>query len=193
MAKRKKNIRLKNCPACKDGVCKTCKGKGKVRIVSGRNKGSTFERHTAKEVSEWTGMEFKRTPMSGGWAKTGDITPKNPKDMVKFPFNLELKNQESWTIPMLMKLEGGKLPKKVAGWWKQCEDDAKKSKRIPLLLMTKANEPVFLMMKTEQFRKLKLHKVVNASMKCGTKRVILWEEFLKIPYAKIVKTLRGKP
>lgn len=47
--------------------------------VNGRNKGANFERVIAKQLSEWCGFTITRTPSSGGWAKTGDITPKDPK------------------------------------------------------------------------------------------------------------------
>lgn len=189
--KRKSKIRYKACPACANGVCKTCKGSGQVRIVKGRSKGATFEREIARQVTAWTGTEFKRTPMSGGWAKTGDITPKDPKAMVDWPFNMELKNQESWTIPMLFKVSDTVEAKKMQGWWKQCTDDATKAKKIPLLLMTKKNEPVFLMMRTTEFKRLRLHKNVPVSMKCGFRRIVLWEDFIKIPYKTILKGLRG--
>ena len=191
--KKKSKPRYKKCQSCKDGVCKTCKGTNQVRIVKGRSKGATFERDVAAQVTLWTGMKFTRTPMSGGWSKTGDITPKDPAHMVIFPFNMELKNQEAWTISALMKIDDkGKFAKKIEGWWKQCTDDAKKSNRVPLLLMTKANEQVFLMLRTTEFKKLGLHREIRSSIKCGKRRIVLWEEFISVPYKEIVKRLKGK-
>lgn len=193
--KKPRKKRFKVCPECKKnpGVCSACKGTCQSRIKNGRNKGNTFERAIAKQITDWVGVPFSRVPLSGGWNQTGDITPKKPEDMVKWKFGVECKNQEAWTIPMLFKFKDFRtMPKKVKGWWKQCADDAKKSKRTPLLIFTKANEPVFLLMRTPMFRRLQLSKTATAYMTCGKFRVMLWEEFLTVPYPQIVKRLKGK-
>lgn len=193
--KRKKKKREKACPNCgKDGKCRICKGTGKVRIVRARQKGQTFERAIAKQITDWSGIECRRTPLSGGWNKIGDVTPKDPKQMSTFPFTLELKNQESWTPHMFLKISNSKdLPKMIANWWNQCCDDAKKSKRkvIPLLLFTKANYPVFLMLKTNDFLRLHLHHLEKPNIVCGDLRVMLWEELVKIPYDILVDNIEA--
>jgi len=191
---------MKKCPDCKGkgqcspcngiGVCKTCDGHKVVRIVQGNIKGDTFERDIAKEVSYWTGMEFKRTPMSGGWAKTGDITPKNPKHMVKFPFNMELKNQEIFSVTQLMGMAmTDTWPKHIRAWWKQCIDDAKKSKRTPLLLMTKAHEHIYLMMRKKDFKAMGLMSCATVMIRPNGFRIMLWSDFLKQPYDKTLKAI----
>ncbi len=193
-----KRKRLKPCPGCKGTkICGVCKGCGVVQYVHGRNKGSTFERAIAKQVSGWTGVHFTRTPSSGGWNKTGDITPKDPKAMVAFPFNIECKNQEIFSSTMLVSCAGIKLTKTIAKWWKQCTDDSKKSKRIPLLIMSCAREPVFVMMHKEMFVKLRLIKKATFSMKIKSKkgghlRVMLWSDFLKIDYSAVALRLERK-
>jgi len=184
---------MKRCPDCSgSGTCKSCGGHGEVRIVQGRKKGSTFERAIAKDVSDWTGVEFKRTPMSGGWAKTGDITPKKPKEMVNFPFNIECKNQQTFSTAALMEsaLDGELKNKAFQSWWKQCTDDAKKSKRVPLLVMTKANEPVYVLMWRTHFKLMNLMRHASVVFRIGEMRGMLWKDFLKPPYKRI-KTIKG--
>lgn len=185
---------MKRCPACKGtGTCRECDGHGEVRIVKGRSKGNKFENQTAKQITEWTGVEFKRTPMSGGWAKTGDITPKNPKAMIDFPFTIECKNNESFNAGgLIQSAKEGTLPKNVKSWWKQCTDDSKKSKKIPLLVMTKAREPVYVMMFRTTFNGLDLMKNCSAVIRFAGLRVMLWEEFLAKPYEEIVEVLGDK-
>lgn len=195
MKKRKK--RIAKCKACRGiGKCSTCKGTGEIRIINARSKGSTFERKIAQEVSVWTGIEFKRTPMSGGWAKTGDITPKEPKEMVKFPFNLELKNQESWSWGLLFqkgvdrkrkkKLIKGKLMGPVKDWWLQAKGDAKKSKRIPILIFTRNGEHEYCMIRNSLFQQLNLEEQLKTYIVRGPFRIFLWKELLKIPYQDIL-------
>ena len=194
----KKKKRLKPCSACKGtakhppiiikGIraCRPCKGTGEVPCIQGRPKGAGFERDIANQLSTWTGVIFRRTPSSGGWAKTGDITPKDPKAMVAFPFNIECKNQEVLTT---LAMFGMKDSETIRGWWKQCAGDAKKSKRIPLLIFTKAHFPVFLLMRQKNFDQLGLNSLQTVLIH-GKMRAVLWEDFLSIPYKTIVRRLK---
>lgn len=162
-------------------------------MTNGRRKGAKFENAIAREVTAWTGVKFTRTPSSGGWAKTGDITPKDPKEMVKFPFNLELKNNETWNLPMLFKFaDTGKLPKPYSDWWKQCTDDAKKSKRIPMVVFSRSYDLVYCIMREKEFRALGLTRSASIYIRVGVYRVCLWKEVLQIPYKRVMKTVRKK-
>jgi len=154
--------------------------------VNGRAKGASFERRIAKQISEWCGFHCVRTPMSGGWCKTGDVTPKDPKDMVGFIFNMELKKQEKWNFTQLFQMP---LSGKFKSWWNQCIDDAKKSKRIPVLIFTKNHEQVFCALRKEEFRKLKLNTGTNAYLRIGGLRVCLWQDILNIPYQVVLDRL----
>lgn len=160
--------------------------KSTTKRVNGRKKGASFERKIAAEVSDWIGAKCTRTPSSGGWAKTGDITPKDPKDMVKFRFNMELKKREGWNFTQLFNLP---LEGQFKSWWEQCVNDAKKSKRTPLLIFSKNHERVFCMMRQDDFRKLGLNRSV-AYLRIGGLRVCLWQDLLQIPYSTVLGRMK---
>jgi len=137
--------------------------------------------------------------MSGGWSKkSGDVTPKDPKHMVKFLFSVEAKNQEGFSAAMLVKAAidskaAGEavLPKLIAGWWKQATGDAKRGKKIPLLVMTRANEPIWVMMESWVFVGSESMKRASAVMRIGNLRAMPWKEFLNSEYGDIVILLKG--
>ena len=110
----------------------------KKKRKNGRRIGSTFERLLAFVLTEWSGYEIKRTPMSGGWAKSnvnrmvGDVTPVVPEEMSLWPFNMEAKKRENWNFSDLIKNTNQTAG--ILDWWKQCITDAKDSKRIPVFL-----------------------------------------------------------
>ena len=190
MVKKKKTPRLVTCKKCKGKPCTQCKGTGKTKAINARSKGAVFERNIAKEVSEWTGITFSRTPSSGGWAKTGDITPKDPKQMVDFPFNMELKNNQSWNLSELLKGTG---VDGIEAFWDQCTSDAKKSKRIPLLVFTQNGEDVYCMMYEGHVHQC--HKLIDyidgATFLFQNRLVFLWSDFLRQNYKKLIKQLKG--
>lgn len=82
-----------------------------------RNKGSSFERTIAKRFEEVLGVDFVRTPQSGGFAKNldktegfrGDIVPAS-KD-VNFKLHIECKNTKTWSLPAWLKQAQGDCPK----------------------------------------------------------------------------------
>lgn len=195
MKKQKRKLRSKPCQFCNTGkrknpgVCKPCAGSGQVRIINGRNKGSTFERNVAKEVSNWTGILFTRSPSSGGWNQTGDITPKNPQHMVDFPFNLELKNQEILQFSHIFQVPKNKKTP-IRKWWKQAYLDAIKSGKIPVLVFTKSHEEVFCMVQRSTFNRLQIHRTARVQVHIGNHIVFLWRDFLAVPYLKMVERLK---
>ena len=153
-----------------------------------RLKGSTFERQIAKDISSWTGMHFTRTPMSGGWSKTGDVTPKKPEHMVKFPFNIECKNQNVFCTNIIIKMvESGSMPKILKKWWKQCSDDAKKSKRIPILIMSNSRQPIWVMLTAKHFKAMGLMKYSSIVVRFEGFRLLLWSDFLNTEFKSILK------
>ena len=85
-----------------------------------RRKGSGYERKVAHILEVVWDEKFKRTPLSGGWAKekiTGDIVPIDRQED-NFPFSIECKNQKAISVPK---------------WLNQAKEDCPEGK-IPLLI-----------------------------------------------------------
>ena len=78
-------------------------------------KGANFERAVAKKLKDVYGVEFVRTPLSGGFLKNkiksqdfkGDIVPADKN--VICVLHMEIKSQKIWSLP---------------AWLKQAENDA---------------------------------------------------------------------
>jgi hypothetical protein len=157
------------------------KGKG------ARNKGSTFERKIAKSLSEWTGFVITRTPMSGGFYKSGDLTPKEPEEQIRWPFSVELKNTEAWNIKQLFQIKSEEdMPKCFAKWWAQCTDDASQHDKKPALIFTQNFKPEFIMFRERDYGALFTPLKQCTYISCGELRVMLLEDFLSIPYASFI-------
>lgn len=103
--------------------------KNSKRGKSSRNKGANYERTIAKVFKEKLGVELKRTPQSGGFAKDsskgdefrGDIIVAD-KD-IDFKLHIECKNHKSWSI---------------LAWLNQAIEDCPKDK-IPVVIYHKHN------------------------------------------------------
>jgi len=107
-------------------------------------KGSSYENKVAKLLGDWWGGKFSRVPASGGlqWGAdqrvAGDIVP--PAD-VYFPFVVECKKREEWTMEHVL-LDIGD-PK---DWWKQVVMDARRIKKVPLLIFSRNRAKDFVML-----------------------------------------------
>jgi len=180
--KKAKKIQYKKCNGCKGNkICGDCKGTGQIRVVHSRNKGSSFERSVAQEISKWTGSVVTRTPMSGGYNKFGDITPKDPALMISFPYCIELKNREAWDFSELLK--GTNIKTGILSWWQQVLGDAGKSKKHPLLIFTKNLEPNYGLTFSKIFEAT--FEVLPVHFKIYDLRIFLFEELLKVPYNQV--------
>lgn len=97
-----------------------------------KRKGAEFELSVAKILTKWWGETFKRTPLSGGWAKgvvCGDVLSLDENST--FPFSVECKRDESFSLYQLLKYPAtGPLKK----WWYQAWSESKEGK-IPLLII----------------------------------------------------------
>jgi len=109
-----------------------------------KTKGNANERFVAKRFQNWWGFgTFVRTPSSGGWGnkkefKTeGDVVPEDKL----FPFHLELKKQENWT------LEGLFSDKCIVWkWWNQARTECTPPRK-PMLVFTRNHMPQFCVLK----------------------------------------------
>lgn len=94
-----------------------------------KRKGGNYERSIAKKFQEKYGVELKRTPQSGGFAKKcdladdyrGDITIVDTKQMLLV--HIECKDQKTWQLKQ---------------WLKQAEEDCPKG-RVPLVIFHQHN------------------------------------------------------
>ena len=99
------------------------------RGKSAKRKGSNYERTIAKKFQKAYGVELKRTPQSGGFAKKsekaddfrGDITIVDPKQMLLV--HIECKDQKTWS-----------LPKWISQSTEDCPDD-----KVPLVIFHQHN------------------------------------------------------
>lgn len=115
-----------------------------------RNKGNSFENTVAKMLTEWSGYEHKRVPLSGGWQKnvvSGDVFCCAEHDVayksksICVPFSWECKNQERWDLATLFKPEADKNI--IGKFWAQAADDAKVNAKAPALIFTRNFQPIF--------------------------------------------------
>lgn len=117
-------------------------------VKQGKNakrKGGQYERDIAKKFQERYGVELKRTPQSGGFAKKsekaddfrGDITIVDTKKMLLL--HIECKNQKQWSLPK---------------WLKQSEEDCPEG-RTPIVVFHQHNSSKdYVSLSLEDFLKL---------------------------------------
>lgn len=104
--------------------------------MNSRRKGAKNEREVAKALKDWTGKEFAKTPASGGlqWKTAnskGDVVCTTEGHY--FPFCVEAKFHVKIDFSHL--LTPGIKNVEILDFWKQCVRDAKKCKKVPMLLM----------------------------------------------------------
>ena len=135
---------------------KTKKETASRRGRSSRNKGASFERKLAKLFREAFGVEFVRTPQSGGFARhmdgtegfRGDIVPAD-RDVV-FLLHVEAKNAKTWSFPQ---------------WMAQAEADAPEGK-VPVVVAHKhgTSESYVLINLTDFLDLIPLDKVIKGGV-----------------------------
>lgn len=116
------------------------------RTKAARHKGSRAQRDLAKLLGLWffaDSNSFHSTPASGALRWKSDVA-KTRGDIIcsaddKFPYSIEVKNQEkgSWDLLSLLLNEGPILKK----WWAQCLDDAIVVDKNPWLIFTRNQVP----------------------------------------------------
>jgi hypothetical protein len=120
----------------------------KIMATTGKGskiKGSDYENKVAKLLTEWWGEgKFSRVPASGGlhWGDdqrvAGDIVP--PAN-ANFPFVVECKKREEWSMEHVL-LDIGQ-PRE---WWSQVVMDARRIKKVPLLIFSRNRAKDFVML-----------------------------------------------
>lgn len=116
--------------------------------LNSRSKGNRFENQCCKLFEELIGHPFRKTRGSGAGVVCGDIAPysENQEEFLKwtseFPFTIEAKNNEYMELHHLLV-----SPKTSFIWksWEQAVDNAKRTGKIPFLLLTKNHFPILCM------------------------------------------------
>jgi len=128
-----------------------------------RNKGRNFELDVAKLFTAWAGSEFRRVPLSGGWQSskvvTGDIflvaeyeaASIGDEPRVRFPFSVECKKQEGWDFAQLFS-DSEKCPLRL--FWAQATSDARKLKKLPVIIFSRNYLPIFIIIGTKTVNSL---------------------------------------
>lgn len=104
--------------------------------INSRSKGGRYERELVKKFEGFWGTHFSRTPYSGAWTGnktqeghdtvTGDIITAHESN---FPFTVEAKMREGWTIEHLINNTG-----QIKEWWGQTVRDGENGNKVPLLV-----------------------------------------------------------
>ena len=125
-----------------------------------RTKGANYERTIAKKLKEFFGIDFARTPQSGGFAKKAEKASNFRGDIVSIDkdydisMHMELKNHNAWSLP---------------AWIKQAEEDCPEGK-LPCVIMHKPNTSIdYITMRLEDFLAL-----------CDNEKVLIRNEGEKI-------------
>lgn len=112
-----------------------------------RVKGNRGELDVAKAFSQWSGEIVRRTPGSGGWGgaqefgTTADLICKKKA----FPFHIEVKHREGWTLDDLVTGVRKEHDKSIWQWWRQCCRAAPDDK-TELLVFRRNHQPWFVML-----------------------------------------------
>src|SRR5690606_11936580 len=118
--------------------------------VNGKKKGSRNERMICKMLTEWSGLDFRRSPQSGGLR--GHVTDYTVGDIVctdrtmlnkVFPYSIECKSYAQIDFSKLIQIPARANRKnstefmkcEIDEFWAQCLSDAERGQKLPLLIM----------------------------------------------------------
>lgn len=118
-----------------------------------RAKGSSFELKQAKLWSKWTGLLFRRTPMSGGWSRNPDefgVSGDLVCDDEKFPLHFEMKNREKHDLADLITGVRARDSRSIREWWRQTTKTCPKNK-TPVLVFKRNRVDPLMMVRAEDW------------------------------------------
>lgn len=136
--------------------------------ATSRAKGSRAELEVAALCTEWwaayePNVVIKRTPGSGGWAHAsafkskGDLVATTPEGPSSWPFFVEVKRFERWSIP---NLRAGKASPVWAHWRKAAVQAAEEGK-LPLLWVRKSRSPWYVVGPAGVFERMGCHAILT--------------------------------
>lgn len=125
--------------------------------INSRSKGARGERNVAKLLETWTNRKFAKTPASGGlqWKTSnskGDVVCTTEGHY--FPFCIEVKSYSKIDFSHLLTPNIKNI--EILDFWDQCQRDAKKCCKVPMLLMRYNGLPkeFYFLVTTQEFAKL---------------------------------------
>jgi hypothetical protein len=107
--------------------------------INSKVKGNRNELTLTKLLTDWTGSEFVRVPLSGGlrWSNRvnicGDVISVDPT--FAFPFSVETKHVKNLGINLLNNTRALRTNSVIFTYFSQCERDAKAANKIPMLIV----------------------------------------------------------
>lgn len=116
-----------------------------------RVKGSRAELDIAQMFSRWCGEVVRRTPGSGGWSNdkfgvTGDLVCSKRK----FPFHVEIKHREGWTLDDLVTGVRRDHDKSILQWWVQCLESCPRNDSGTGIIGDMIKEPLLVFRRNRQ-------------------------------------------
>jgi hypothetical protein len=153
-----------------------------------RVKGNRGELDVAKAFSMWCGEMVKRTPGSGGWGgaaefgTTADLVCKKKA----FPFHIEVKHREGWTLDDLVTGAREEHDKSIVQWWMQCltscpADSDLEYTKVPMLVFRRNRQPWLVMVRNDDVKNHHARTPMERTVvvkRFGT-RVCLLDDLLK--------------
>jgi hypothetical protein len=131
----------------------------------GNPKGNGGELQVAKILHGWWSafepttpdgkpVRFVRTPLSGGWVYGPgfDVCADLITNAPRFPFSVEVKRVERWSMDTLIDCK----PSPVWAFWRQCQRDADRTAREPMLWFRKSRKPWLVMLRRGYVTALKM-------------------------------------
>jgi hypothetical protein len=125
-------------------------------------KGKRYERHIAKILTDFTGVNFRKIPGSGGFNKTGGVVVADHAfsgdvicDDPGFLYSIEAKNRKNYTLTSLIK--SPPTAPFTEGWY-QCLEDAKRTSRKPIMFFKPNHNDDWLCFRESDFLELGLDK-----------------------------------
>lgn len=105
-------------------------------MINSKRKGSKFERDIAKWMTKWTGFEFGRTPYSGANHRSRDLSSdimcNDERHAHRCKISIECKHYKEIKFEHVLL---GNKKSDIESFWKQANEDANRSAKVPILIM----------------------------------------------------------
>jgi len=116
-----------------------------------KSKGNRYERRVVKLLHEFTDINFRRVPASGGFNKTGGMVVNEAAfsgdvicDSDKFLYSIEAKNRKSISLPAILK---NPTNTEFIKCWEQCTADACQINLKPMMFFKPNNSADWICLK----------------------------------------------